>query len=682
MLAGIPKAPSRFNPISNFARAELRQRYVLGRMYSLGYLTEAEYKTATGAIRGAALYDNSPGGSYAVHGEYVAELARQLLFSVYQDNLYSRGINIYTTVQFEDQEAAYRSVRNGVLEYTRRAPYPGPEEQLDHARGRRVQPPPLALDELPGRRVRQVPRQRRPADRRGAVGQPTEIKVARSSRETIVVNDRKRHRHRGARAGRPRQGQGSASQRGSVVYLHKNDAGIWEVINYPAVQAAFVSMVPQDGAIRAMVGGFEFSRGNFNRVTQARRQPSSNIKPSSTPPRSSAAWPATQISDQPPFYLSAEQTGSKPWSPKNYGNEYEPMLTMRQALYKSKNMVSIRIMQAVGPQYAQDYLARFGFDKSRHPAVLPHGPGRGLGHAAATGGRVLGVRQRRLPRHALPDRPRHRQQRQGADADHAFRGGRRRAARAIDPRTAFVMDDLLRGVATSGTAARARRAQARRRGRQDGHHRQDPWTPGSRATYPPGRHLPGWARPTSPSRWARAKPAAAWRCRSGWATCRRSSGACPRKRPASRPDGLIVDNGEYYFTEFPPGRPWPSLGLGDAPQQPSSGSICGDLQAACWAGARRPPARRAAHHALGWNTAPRARKLAPRPGGLPRWRRRSAHSRTKAASALARGFRRRSATGLSCRRATAARVSSSALAVGAVVEAPLRAAPTAPAWGP
>ncbi|KAG1249047.1 hypothetical protein G6F68_013546 [Rhizopus microsporus] len=145
----------------------------------------------------------------------------------------------------------------------------------------------------------------------------------------------------------------------------------------PALQAALVSMTPEDGAIRAMIGGFDFYRGNFNRVTQAWRQPGSNIKPfiyAASLER--GLTPATQISDQP-FELTAAQTGSKAWNPKNYGNQYEPMLTLRQGLYKSKNMVSIRILQAIGPQYAQDYLTRFGFDKARQPAVLPLALGAG-----------------------------------------------------------------------------------------------------------------------------------------------------------------------------------------------------------------------------------------------------------------------------------------------------------------
>src|SRR5690606_18136649 len=128
MLAGIPKAPSRFNPIANFERAKSRQLYVLGRMKNLGYLTEDEYEQAKAQEIVLKSAPGTPAGGYAIHGEYVAELARQLLYGVYQDNIYSRGFNVYTTVSSQDQEAAYNAVREGILDYTRRARYPGPEE--------------------------------------------------------------------------------------------------------------------------------------------------------------------------------------------------------------------------------------------------------------------------------------------------------------------------------------------------------------------------------------------------------------------------------------------------------------------------------------------------------------------------------------------------------------------------
>ncbi|KAG1440618.1 hypothetical protein G6F57_018963 [Rhizopus arrhizus] len=146
MLAGIPKAPSRFNPITNFPRAEIRQHYVLGRMKTLGYLTPEQADEALKqhlTIRGA---DGTSARGFAVHGDYPAELARQLMYGVFQEETYSKGIDVYTTIDSKAQEAAYRAVRDGVLDYTRRAVYPGPEDQLDLPDG--VENDPQALDEV------------------------------------------------------------------------------------------------------------------------------------------------------------------------------------------------------------------------------------------------------------------------------------------------------------------------------------------------------------------------------------------------------------------------------------------------------------------------------------------------------------------------------------------------------
>src|SRR5690606_26536876 len=324
-----------------------------------------------------------------------------LLYGIYQDNVYSRGINVYTTVHSKDQESAYHAVRDGVLQYTRRTYYPGPEEQLDMPEG--IENNPQALDDYLDGVFEKFPNS---DDLLTAVvlsASPTEVKVVRSANEFITIDDKKAlavvARSLGSKVPAERR-----LKRGSVVYIHKFGDG-WEVINMPSVQAAFVALSPQDGAIRAMVGGFDFYRGKFNRVTQAWRQPGSNIKPfiyAASLER--GLTPATQISDQP-FVLTAAQTGSKAWHPKNYGNTYEPMLTMRQGLYKSKNMVSIRILQAIGPQYAQDYLTRFGFDKARQPAVLPLALGAGsvtplqLAGGGAGPGRAQARRHRRQDRH-------------------------------------------------------------------------------------------------------------------------------------------------------------------------------------------------------------------------------------------------------------------------------------------
>lgn len=555
MLAGIPKAPSRFNPISNRPRAELRQRYVLGRMQTLGYLTEPEYKEAMAQQIVIKSAEGTPAGGYAIHGEYVAELARQLLYNVYQDNVYSRGFNIYTTVQSKDQEAAYRAVREGVLGYTRRAPYPGPEDQLDMPAG--VENSPQAMDEFLDGVFEKFPDS---ADMLTAVvlsAKPTELRLARSSREVITITDKKILGVVARSLGDKVKAEGRL-KRGSVVYIRKV-GDEWEVLNMPTVQAAFVSLVPQDGAIRSLVGGFDFYRGNFNRVTQAWRQPGSNIKPfiyAASLER--GLTPATQISDQP-FELSAAQTGSKAWSPKNYGNQYEAMLTMRQGLYKSKNMVTIRIMQAIGPQYAQDYLTRFGFDKSRQPAVLPMALGAGsvtplqLAGAYsvfANGGyritpylidRVLDSNGRTI----MQSRP-------------VVAGDS--AARAIDPRTAYVMDDMLRGVATSGTAARARATLKRNdlAGKTGTTNDSvDAWFSG----YMPTLVATAWLGYDQPKTLGARETGGGVAMPIWLGYMAEVLKGVPEEKQRPRPDGMIVEGGELYFSEFPPGQAVARLGL-------------------------------------------------------------------------------------------------------------------------
>ncbi|MGN6454874.1 MAG: penicillin-binding protein 1A [Achromobacter mucicolens] len=558
MLAGIPKAPSRFNPIANRPRAELRQRYVLGRMHSLGYLTEPEYKQAMAQPIVMKSAEGTPAGGYSIHGEYVAELARQLLYNVYQDHVNSRGINNNTTGQTKDQEAAYRAVREGVLEYTRRAPYPGPEEQLDLPPG--TENNPAALDEfLDG----VFDKFSDSGDLLTAVvlsASPTEVKLARSSREIITVTDKK---VLGvvARALNDKAKPEQRIKRGSVVYIRKFGDN-WEIINMPSVQAAFVALSPQDGAIRAMVGGFDFYRGNFNRVTQAWRQPGSNIKPfiyAASLER--GLTPGTQISDQP-FELTAAQTGSKAWNPKNYGNQYEPMLTLRQGLYKSKNMVSIRILQAIGPQYAQDYLTRFGFDKARQPAVLPLALGAGSVTPLQLAGAfsVFANGGYRVTPYLI-DRVTDSSGKVIMQSKPVVAGDA--AARAIDPRTAWVMDDILRGVTTYGPPARARAML--KRGDIAGktgttNESVDAWFSG----YTPTLAATAWLGFDQPKSLG-SRETGGGVAMPIWVDYMQSVlKGVPEEKQRPRPDGLLVENGEFYFSEFPPGQAVARLGLPEA----------------------------------------------------------------------------------------------------------------------
>ncbi|WMD22906.1 PBP1A family penicillin-binding protein [Achromobacter seleniivolatilans] len=564
MLAGIPKAPSRFNPITNYPRAEIRQHYVLGRMKTLGYLTPEQADEALKqrlTIRGA---DGTSARGFAVHGDYPAELARQLMYGVFQEETYSKGIDVYTTIDSKAQDAAYRAVRDGVMDYTRRAVYPGPEDQIDLPDG--VEDDPAALDDILDGVQEKTPDSE---DLLAAVvlsASPTEVKVARSARDIITISDKKALGVV-ARALNPKASDSQRIRRGSVVYIHKTgdkSSDNWEIINMPALQAALVSMVPQDGAIRAMIGGFDYNRGTFNRVTQAWRQPGSNIKPFVyAAALERGLTPATQISDQP-FMLTAAQTGSKDWQPKNDGNKYEPMLTLRQGLMRSKNMVSIRILQAISPQYAQDYLTRFGFDKSRWPAVLPLalGAGGATPLQVVNGYSVFANGGYRVTPY-LVDHVTDRSGKVLMQAQPVVAGDE--AARAIDPRTAWVMDDILRGVTVSGTAARAHQVLKRNDiGGKTGTTNEavDVWFSG----FTPNLATTVWMGFDQPKSLGTNEFGSGLALSTWLDYMQPVLKGVPETKPVPRPDGLLVDNGEYYFSEFPPGQSVASLDLssGDA----------------------------------------------------------------------------------------------------------------------
>jgi penicillin-binding protein 1A len=245
-------------------------------------------------------------------------------------------------------------------------------------------------------------------------------------------------------------------RRGAIIRLQRDDKGRWHIAQLPAVESALVSVDPRDGALRAVVGGFDFNRNQYNHATQALRQPGSSFKPFIYSAALEKGFtPATVINDAPLTFTSA-QTGSEPWEPKNYDGKYEGPMRLRTALVKSKNLVSVRILQAISPQYAQDYIKRFGFDPKLHPPYLTMALGAGnvtpiqMAQAYsvfANGGfrvppyfieRIEDARGTVL----LEAKP----QRAGDGAE-----------RVIDPRNAFIMHSIMRDVVRMGTAARAMR---------------------------------------------------------------------------------------------------------------------------------------------------------------------------------------------------------------------------------
>ena len=555
MLAGLPKAPSAYNPIANLKRATLRQHYVLGRMRTLGYLNEADYQTAMNQPLSIGRADDSP-DRVANHGEYPSELARQLVYSVYGDETYSKGLDVYTTIDSKDQRAAYQSVRNGVLDYTRRAAYPGPEGRVELPNG--IEKDADAFDDLLDDMRTSHPNSDDLIAGVVLAASPTEVTVALRADNIINITDKKVLAVV-ARALAPKASDDLRISRGAVVYVRNTGENNWEILNMPALQAALISMAPENGAIKAMVGGFDFSRGKFNRVTQAWRQPGSNIKPFLyAAGLERGLTPSTEISDQP-FTMTAAQTGSRAWAPKNDNNRYEPYLTLRQALYRSKNMVSIRIMQAITPEYGREYFSRFGFDKNRWPAVLPIA----LGAGSATPLQVVNAYSvfanggyRVAP--FLIDRVTDRSGKVLMTAQPEVAGDN--AVRAIDPRTAWLMNDILRGVARYGTGARSYRTLKRDDvGGKTGttNDSVDVWFSG----YTPKLATTVWMGFDQP-RSLGSTEFGSGLALSAWLDYMQPAlKGVPVTPPPTRPEGLLVENGEYYYAEFPPGQSVASLDL-------------------------------------------------------------------------------------------------------------------------
>lgn len=448
MLAGLPKAPSAFNPVVNPKRAKVRQQYVLRRMLEMGAIDAGQHDAALAQ----ELVVKRETNEYAVHAEYVAEMARQIAAERYPDDVYARGLRVYTTITRADQEAAHDGLRRGVFDYDRRHGHRGAETHVD-MKGI-TSDHDEKLDEL----LADIGGN---ADLTPAIvldAQPKQVRAYRKGGDIITLSgDGLRF---AARMLDDRAPPTKRIRRGSVIRVQKDDKGNWQLTQMPEVEAAFVSIDPQTGGIRALVGGFDFNRSKLNHVTQAWRQPGSSFKPFIYSAALEKGYsPATIIQDEPIVY-PASVTGSQAWEPKNYDGKYEGPMTMRTALAKSRNMVSIRILEAIGTHYAQDYATRFGFDAGRHPAYLTMALGAGSvtpwqmvsAYAIfANGGYRI---QPYIVREIRDESGEILAQAQPMPAGNE-------ELRAIDPRNAWLMDSLLREVTITGTAVRATRTLKR-----------------------------------------------------------------------------------------------------------------------------------------------------------------------------------------------------------------------------
>ena len=446
MLAGLPKAPSAYNPVVNFRRAKIRQEYILQRMRDLKYISSNDYAEAMLE----ELLVKGLGKEFNVRADYVAEYARQLLVTMYGENVYVQGLKVYTTVKKAHQEAAYQAVRKGILDYDLKHGYRGPEGF--------VEIPNAAFDSKQMKRALDealISHSTSDEIQSGVVleASSSELKVFISSGEMVSI--------KGAGLSFVKEALSPSAQpklrikKGSIVRVMPSSNNTFQIVQMPEVESALISLNPQTGAILAMSGGFDFRRGQFNHAMQAQRQPGSSFKPFIyAAALEKGIMPRTLVNDA---YLSigGAETGSKPWEPKNYDGKTEGLMTVRAALARSKNLATVRIIRAIGPVYAQSFIQKFGFEAEKHPPYLTLALGAGsatplqmaVGYSIfANGGygvepylisRIVDMRGK-IIFEASPQ----------AVGDESLR--------VLDERTAFVADSLLQEVTRSGTAASAR----------------------------------------------------------------------------------------------------------------------------------------------------------------------------------------------------------------------------------
>ncbi|MBP6898982.1 MAG: penicillin-binding protein 1A [Burkholderiaceae bacterium] len=447
MLAGLPQAPSAYNPISNPKRAARRQQYIIDRMEANGFITEEQAEAA----RNEKLRLRQPTEA-AVHAEYVAETVRQLVASQYGADTTTRGLNVYLTIDAQDQAVAYRALRRGLLDYERRQHYRGPEDFVE------LPTDAAALDTRIAEALAEHPDN---DELKAAVvleaGPKKVVAVLQSGEQITVIGDGLKPVASGlADKAEPHK----QIRRGAVVRAVRLPAkapgaagtqGDWALTQQPEVEGAFIALDPRSGAIRALVGGFDFGKSKFNHVTQAWRQPGSSFKPFIYSAALEKGFTPHTVVNDAPLFFDAGTTGSQPWEPKNYDGKFDGPMALKTALAKSKNMVSIRVLQSTGVHFAQEWITRFGFEADKHPAYLTMALGAGsvtpmqmatAYSVFANGGYRINPQ---LITKITDDKGRVLLQTQTTPLDESMR--------AIDARNAFVMTQLMGEVTRAGTAA-------------------------------------------------------------------------------------------------------------------------------------------------------------------------------------------------------------------------------------
>jgi penicillin-binding protein 1A len=365
MLAGLPKAPSGYNPIVNPKRAALRQQYVLRRMHELKFLNDATYNRAiTQPGHLAAMR-----GGYATNGDFAAEMVRQFMVSTYGEGVYSSGYKVITTLYRANQDAAWKAVKQGVLDYDRRHGYRGPEDQVQLPPG---SPSDDELEEL----LSDLDNSNELYPAVVLSASESEVRAYVQSQGFMTLKGESLQFAKASLS--PKASDEKRLRRGSVIRVHPDPKMGWEITQYPNVQAALVSLDTHDGAVRALVGGFDFEDSKFNHVTQSLRQPGSTFKPFIYSAALEKGITAASIFDDSPISVDAGQNGGKEWSPRNFDNERLGPVRVRVALAHSNNLVAIKVLRAITPAFAQEYVtSRFGFDPANTPPYLSMALGSG-----------------------------------------------------------------------------------------------------------------------------------------------------------------------------------------------------------------------------------------------------------------------------------------------------------------
>ncbi|ACT49054.1 penicillin-binding protein 1A [Methylotenera mobilis] len=447
MLAGLPKAPSGYNPYLHPKRAIARQMEVLRDMQRYGFIEESVYKKALNQ----PLRFKASRQARDLSADYVAEMVRESLYATYQDEIYSSGLKVYTTVRKTNQEAANNALRDGILDYDARQGYRGPEKMLNLN---------SAVSEVDKEEITEALSDIDVSN--GLIP----AAITKISEKSITVHtkygDDVEISGKGLALIQNTLNEKKPEKRllriGAVIRILNNapstPTGQWRVVQVPQVESALISIDPETGAIRALVGGFDFNRNKFNHATQAWRQPGSSFKPFIYSAALEKGYTPATIVEDAPLSFSSEETGNKEWTPQNYDATFDGPIRLRQALAKSKNMVAIRVLDSIGPSYAQDYITRFGFAAKNHPAYMTMALGAGSAtpmqmanaYAVFANG---GYRVNPYLITKIVD------QNGKVISQSKFVTAKVDAPRVIDARNAFIMNSMMQDVVRYGTAAKA-----------------------------------------------------------------------------------------------------------------------------------------------------------------------------------------------------------------------------------